>query len=40
VLEAVDHRGAPTDDVAGLRLGLLSEGFGQPGWRKVLFGKP
>ncbi|EUA30522.1 amidase family protein [Mycobacterium xenopi 4042] len=29
----VDYRAALTGDVAGLRVGLLSEGFGQPGSR-------
>ncbi|MBO0880488.1 MAG: amidase [Mycobacterium sp.] len=29
-LRAVDYRAALTDDVGGLRVGLLSEGFGQP----------
>jgi amidase len=31
VVPAVDYRAALTGDVAGLRVGLLSEGFGQPG---------
>jgi amidase len=30
---AVDYRAALTGDVAGLRVGLVSEGFGQPGSR-------
>jgi amidase len=30
-LDAVDYRAALTGDVAGLRIGLLTEGFGQPG---------
>lgn len=31
VVPAVDYRAALTGDVAGLRVGLVSEGFGQPG---------
>jgi amidase len=30
-IAAVDYRAALTGDVAGLRVGILSEGFGQPG---------
>jgi amidase len=30
-IAAVDYRAALTGDVAGLRLGILTEGFGQPG---------
>jgi amidase len=33
---AVDYRAALTGDVAGLRVGLLSEGFGQPGSRPAV----
>ncbi|MBV9321241.1 MAG: amidase [Mycobacterium sp.] len=32
-LPAVDYRAALTGDVAGLRIGILTEGFGQPGAR-------
>jgi amidase len=31
VMAAVDYRAALTGDVAGLRVGILTEGFGQPG---------
>src|SRR5262249_16833029 len=30
-IAAVDYRAALTGDVAGLRVGILTEGFGQPG---------
>lgn len=32
-LPAIDYRAALTGDVAGMRIGILTEGFGQPGGR-------